>query len=77
MNKIVKTVSELVFEITLSTLQVHTTRFVIFTIQRPSDPQVLMLTVRTRLIQYWPNANLHVKHLEYLLVSKTRIHDQL
>ena len=29
-------------------LQVHTTRFVTFTIQKPSDTQVMMLAVRSQ-----------------------------
>ena len=45
MKKIVKPVLKWIFEMTFSNL--HTTRFVIFTIQRPSDPQILMLTVRS------------------------------
>ena len=59
-KKIVKPVLEYVLEITFSHLQVHTTRFVVFTIQRQSDPQVLMLTGQSHTnadLINWPDAN--------------------
>ena len=47
-KKIIKPVPEQVIEITFSNLQAHTTRFVVFTMQRPSDPhQVWMVTGRS------------------------------
>ena len=46
-EKIVKPVIEWVLEIIFTNLLVHTTRFVTFTTQKPSDVQVMMLAVRS------------------------------
>ena len=61
MKKSFKPAIELVLEIIFSNLQVHRAGSVIFTRQRPSDTQVLMLAVRSHAnddLFNWPDANL-------------------
>ena len=47
MKQSFKPVIENVLEVILTNLQVHTTKFVTFTTQKPSDIQVMMLAVRS------------------------------
>ena len=49
MKKSFKPVIEQVLEIISTNLEVHTIRFETFTIQKPSDTQVMILTVRLTL----------------------------
>ena len=70
MNKLVKSVLEQVFEITFSNLQVHTARFVIFSIQRFSGLDARGTTILAR-------CKFKASGVKFVGILTTRIYDQL
>ena len=80
MKKSFKQVIEQVLEIIFINFQVHTTRFVTFTTQKPSDIQVMMLAVRSqanaKLIQL-VRCKFEVSWVKFVGIRPTQIYYQL